>query len=66
MEADFSMCLGLLMSYKEPEDILTIIKRGELVRDSIINGKPYEVDEPFKQNPNHFAAYGSNEDLSGE
>ena len=41
MEADFSMCLGLLMSYKEPEDILSIVKRAEKIRDNIIHGKPY-------------------------
>ena len=49
MEADFSMCLGLLMSYKEPDDILTIVKRAEKVRESIIHGKAYVVEEPKPQ-----------------
>jgi len=26
LESDFSMCLGLLMSYKEPEDPSTVLK----------------------------------------
>ena len=38
LEADFSMCLGLLMSYKEPADIMTIINKGIKVRDSILLG----------------------------
>ena len=44
LEADYSMCLGLLMSYKEPEDIMTIIKRAEKVRGSILDGKPFAIE----------------------
>ena len=37
LESDFSMCLGLLMSYKEPEDVMSVINRSVLVRDAILH-----------------------------
>ena len=32
MESDFSMCLGMLMSYKEPESPLGIIAKAVKIR----------------------------------
>ena len=32
MECDFSMCLGLLMSYKEPDSALSIIRKAVKIR----------------------------------
>lgn len=32
MECDFSMCLGLLMSYKEPDSALSVIKKAVRIR----------------------------------
>ena len=38
LESDFSMCLGILMSFKEPESISDILERAHRVREAIING----------------------------
>lgn len=32
LESDFSMCLGLLMSYKEPDELTQILEWGNKVR----------------------------------
>ncbi len=32
LESDFSMCLGLLMSYKEPQDPNTVLAHADKVR----------------------------------
>jgi hypothetical protein len=53
LDSDFSMCLGLLMSYKEPEDILTVIRRAEKIRDSIIKGKEYQMVKPKMAQPSY-------------
>ena len=41
MESDFSMCLGLLMSYKEPEDPSIIMNHAIKVRSAIVEGASY-------------------------
>ena len=41
LESDFSMCLGLLMSYKEPEDPSTVLKQANKVRKRLVNGETY-------------------------
>ena len=42
MECDFSMCLGLLMSYKEPDSALSIIRKAVKIRQAILEKKRYE------------------------
>ena len=42
LESDFSMCLGLLMSYSEPADPSTVLEHGNKVRRTLINGDQYE------------------------
>ena len=41
LESDFSMCLGLLMSYSEPADPSTVLEHGNKVRRTLINGEQY-------------------------
>ena len=41
MEAEDSMCLGILMSFKEPDDVMTIISKSEKIRAAILHGKHY-------------------------
>ena len=47
LESDFSMCLGILMSFKEPrslsEDILSLAQK---VRETVLDGVPYMQDSP--------------------
>jgi hypothetical protein len=38
LESDFSMCLGTLMSFKEPESIKEILNRAQKVRSAIMEG----------------------------
>jgi TBC1 domain family member 5 len=45
MENEDSAVLGMLMSYKEPEDVLVIIEQAQKVRDSLINGVPWQIEE---------------------
>lgn len=42
LESDFSMCLGLLMSYKEPDDPSPILELANKVRLTIISDEPYK------------------------
>ena len=42
LESDFSMCLGLLMSYKEPENPKTILDHAKRVRRNLVNKEAYE------------------------
>ena len=42
LESDFSMCLGLLMSYKEPEDLMQVLNLSSKVRSAILDGTHYE------------------------
>ena len=42
LESDFSMCLGLLMSYKEPEDPLVVLEQALKVRNTLIHDHKYE------------------------
>ena len=42
MESDFSMCLGLLMSYKEPDSMQTTINKAVEIREAILSGKNYK------------------------
>lgn len=46
-QSDFSMCLGILMSFKEPvslaEEILSLAQK---VRESVLDGVPYMHDSP--------------------
>jgi TBC1 domain family protein 5 len=47
LESDFSMCLGILMSFNEPkslsEDILSLAQK---VRETVLEGVPYMQDSP--------------------
>ena len=46
LESDFSMCLGILMSFKEPNSIEdSIICRAVHVRETILNNAPYSFNE---------------------
>lgn len=38
LESDFSMCLGTLMSFKEPDSIIEILIRAQKVRSAIVDG----------------------------
>ena len=42
LESDFSMCLGLLMSYKEPENPQSILDHANKVRKNLVNGDLYQ------------------------
>ena len=42
LESDFSMCLGLLMSYKEPAQPSTILEHANKVRRALIDGERYQ------------------------
>lgn len=47
LESDFSMCLGILMSFKEPSSISEdILSRAQKVRETIIDGAAYMQDSP--------------------
>jgi hypothetical protein len=48
LESDISMCLGLLMSYKVPEDPLIVIKKAQKVRDAYLYAAPYHVEARLK------------------
>ena len=37
LESDFSMCLGLLMSYKEPDNPSSILEHANKVRLNLIS-----------------------------
>ena len=41
LESDFSMCLGLLMSYREPDDPTQVLEHANKVRRSLINNEEY-------------------------
>ena len=41
LESDFSMCLGLLMSYKEPDNPQSILDHADKVRKNLVNGEVY-------------------------
>jgi hypothetical protein len=45
LESDFSMCLGILMSFKEPESITEILDRAHRVREAIVNGLDFETED---------------------
>ena len=45
LESDNNMCLGLLMSYKVPEDCLVVIQRAQMVRNAYMYGGEYAVDK---------------------
>ena len=52
LESDFSMCLGLLMSYKEPENPLVVLEQALKVRKTLINEQKYEkIKVPVKDEP---------------
>ena len=42
LESDFSMCLGLLMSYREPDDPTQVLEHANKVRRSLINDEEYQ------------------------
>lgn len=42
MENDFSACLGILMSYKEPDSPIGIIGKASKIREAILHKKKYE------------------------
>ena len=42
LDSDLSMCLGLLMSYKVPEDPLIVIRKAQKIRDAYLYAAPYE------------------------
>lgn len=41
LESDFSMCLGLLMSYSEPEEPSRILDQAQKVRQALLEGHQY-------------------------
>jgi hypothetical protein len=45
LESDFSMCLGLLMSFKEPTSVIEIIRRTIEIKKSVENGTQYVLSE---------------------
>ena len=54
MEYDFSMCLGTLMSYKEPKDLISVINKATVIRAAILEEKEYTrmpspVPEPVEE-----------------
>lgn len=52
LESDFSMCLGLLMSYKEPDQLTQVLEHANKVRLALIENQPYErvpSPRPFSQ-----------------
>lgn len=50
LESDFSMCLGTLMSYKEPDSVLLILKMAQQVRLAILDGHHFDrEDSPVQQ-----------------
>jgi len=54
LESDFSMCLGLLMSYKEPNDPMLILEHAQKVRQTLLHREPYTrvpSPEPPKADP---------------
>lgn len=42
LESDFSMCLGSLMSYKEPDEPQAILDHANKVRRKLVYGEPYQ------------------------
>jgi hypothetical protein len=54
MESEYSMCLGLLMSYKEPEDFQTeILAKAVLVSTCLQEGRRLVVEsEPAEEEDN--------------
>ena len=42
LESDFSMCLGSLMSYKEPDEPQAILEHANKVRRKLVYGEAYE------------------------
>lgn len=47
LESDFSMCLGILMSFKEPLDgvVEQIINRAQRVREALLDKKQYVTED---------------------
>jgi len=41
LESDFSMCLGLLMSYSEPNEPATVLEHAQKVRESLLKNVHY-------------------------
>jgi len=41
LESDFSMCLGLLMSYREPNDPLVVLEQANKVRQALLANERY-------------------------
>lgn len=64
LEADFSMCLGLLMSYKEPQDFTSVLTKSCKVRDSLLNGAKYERS-PSPENSDNQAHDHDSEEAKG-
>ena len=42
LESDFSMCLGLLMSYKEPDQPAIVLEQAQKVRLALLKNQAYE------------------------
>jgi len=42
LESDFSMCLGLLMSYREPEDPTIVLEHANRVRQALLANERYQ------------------------
>ena len=49
LDSDLSMCLGLLMSYKVPEDPLIVINKAQKIRNAFLYAAPYESESPLMQ-----------------
>ena len=51
LESDFSMCLGLLMSFKEPENPQSILDHANNVRKNLVLGERYQrLPSPLRNN----------------
>ena len=45
LESDNSMCLGLLMSYKAPDEPLIVIHKAQKIRDAFLYAAVYEKEK---------------------
>ena len=47
LDAEDSMCLGLLMSYKVPEDPMVVINRAQTIRNAYMYAMPYSIPAKY-------------------
>lgn len=53
------MCLGLLMSYKEPEEPLQILLKAQHMREAVLFGAKYIVESRKRPAENHFDPFSN-------